>query len=164
LRQSVTLKQQLGRAVDDAVSADVIDRAAGAYDKDFLFRQSTQQKRLLQMVEEALQRIRDRSFGQCLSCGNEINLKWLEAVPWTPLLRCVPGENGTSPLTNSRRFCPAETETANIPTVATFVRQPMGAARLLSWRHCSAVRPCRPSHEPAVCIGAASNRPPTESV
>jgi DnaK suppressor protein len=65
------------------VSPDAIDRAAGTYDKDFLFRQSTEQKRSLQMVEDALRRIRDGDFGQCLSCGNDINLKRPEAVPWT---------------------------------------------------------------------------------
>lgn len=83
LRRSVTQKQQYGRAVDDDVSPDVIDRAASTYTKDFLFRQSTNEKRLLQMVEEALRRVCDGSFGLCLSCGNEINAKRLEAVPWT---------------------------------------------------------------------------------
>jgi DnaK suppressor protein len=39
---------------------------------------------LLQAVESALGRIRDGSFGQCLSCGNEIGGARLEAVPWTP--------------------------------------------------------------------------------
>lgn len=82
LRRSVTQKQQYGRAVDDDVSPDVIDRAASTYTKDFLFRQSTNEKRLLQMVEEALRRVRDGSFGLCLSCGNEINAKRLEAVLW----------------------------------------------------------------------------------
>jgi RNA polymerase-binding transcription factor len=83
LRRSVTEKQHSGRAVDDAVAADVIDRAASTYTKDFLFRQSTKEKQLLRMVEEALRRVRDGSFGQCLSCGNEIDLKRLKAVPWT---------------------------------------------------------------------------------
>jgi RNA polymerase-binding transcription factor len=83
LRQSVTQKPQSGRAVDVVVSPDVIDRAASAYDKDFLFRQSTQQKQMLQTVEEAQQRIREGSFGLCLSCGNDITLRRLEAVPWT---------------------------------------------------------------------------------
>ena len=83
LRQSVAQKQQYGRAVDGVVSPDVIDRAASAYDKDFLFRQSTQQKQMLQTVEEALQRIREGSFGLCLSCGNDITLRRLAAVAWT---------------------------------------------------------------------------------
>lgn len=83
LRRSVTQKQQSGRTIDDAVAPDVIDRAASTYTKDFLFRQSTNEKQLLQMVEEALRRVRDGSFGRCLSCGDEINSKRLEAVPWT---------------------------------------------------------------------------------
>jgi len=38
---------------------------------------------LLQMVENALVRIREGAFGECVNCGNEINPKRLEAVPWT---------------------------------------------------------------------------------
>src|SRR5690242_18968295 len=35
------------------------------------------------MVEGALDRIRTGTFGQCISCGEEINTERLEAVPWT---------------------------------------------------------------------------------
>ena len=35
------------------------------------------------MVESALERMREGVFGQCVSCGDEINPKRLEAVPWT---------------------------------------------------------------------------------
>jgi DnaK suppressor protein len=83
LRRSVTQKQESGRTIDDAVAPDVIDRAASTYTKDFLFRQSTNEKQLLRMVEEALTRVRNGSFGLCLACGSEINAKRLEAVPWT---------------------------------------------------------------------------------
>ena len=38
---------------------------------------------LLRMVEAALRRIQDGSFGRCLSCGNEIDVKRLQFVPWT---------------------------------------------------------------------------------
>ena len=98
LRQSVAQKQQYGRAVDGVVSPDVIDRAASAYDKDFLFRQSTQQKQMLQTVEEALQRIREGSFGLCLSCGNDITPPAIGSRGLDPLLRRVPRENGTTAL------------------------------------------------------------------
>ncbi|HYL13588.1 MAG TPA: TraR/DksA family transcriptional regulator [Terriglobales bacterium] len=83
LRRSVIQKQQSARTIDDALAPDVIDRAASTYTKDFLFRQSTNERHLLEMVEESLRRVRDGSFGLCLSCGNEINSKRLEAVPWT---------------------------------------------------------------------------------
>jgi DnaK suppressor protein len=35
------------------------------------------------MVENALSRIREGTFGECISCGKDINAKRLEAVPWT---------------------------------------------------------------------------------
>jgi DnaK suppressor protein len=35
------------------------------------------------MVDGALERIREGSFGECIACGDEINPKRLEAVPWT---------------------------------------------------------------------------------
>jgi DnaK suppressor protein len=83
LRRSVARTQEDGRTVEDAGAADASDRAASSYTKDFLFHQSTGERKLLDAVEDALQRIHDGSFGQCVSCGNEINLRRLEAVPWT---------------------------------------------------------------------------------
>ena len=83
LRRRVTQKQWSGRTIDDTLAPDVIDRAAVTYTKDFLFRQSTSERHLLEMVEESLLRVRNGSFGRCLSCGGEINAKRLEAVPWT---------------------------------------------------------------------------------
>ena len=37
----------------------------------------------MRMVDKALARIREGSFGECIHCGKEINAKRLEAVPWT---------------------------------------------------------------------------------
>src|SRR5258708_10613179 len=84
LRHMVTRNQQDGRSADDEATQDIADRAASSYTKEFLFSQSNNDRQLLQMVETALQRIREGAFGECVSCGNEINAKRLEAVPWTP--------------------------------------------------------------------------------
>ena len=73
---------------------DIADRAANSYNKEFLFHQSNNERQLLQMVDSALDRIREGTFGQCISCGAEINPKRLEAVPWTRHLHRVPGEDG----------------------------------------------------------------------
>ena len=35
------------------------------------------------LVDGALARLREGTFGECVSCGKEINAKRLEAVPWT---------------------------------------------------------------------------------
>ena len=84
LRRTVTRTQADGRNADeDTAAADIADRAASSYNKEFLFSQSNNERQLLQMVDGALARIREGSFGECISCGKEINPKRLEAVPWT---------------------------------------------------------------------------------
>jgi DnaK suppressor protein len=83
LRQMVTRNQQDGRSADDEATQDIADRAASSYNKEFLFSQSNNDRQLLNMVDGALARLREGTFGECVSCGKEINAKRLEAVPWT---------------------------------------------------------------------------------
>jgi DnaK suppressor protein len=83
LRRMVSRTEQDGRTVDEDSAQDIADRAASSYTKEFLFSQSNNDRQLLAMVEGALERIRQGSFGECISCGKEINSKRLEAVPWT---------------------------------------------------------------------------------
>ena len=83
LRRMVTRTEQDGRSVDEGSAQDVADKAANSYNKEFLFHQSNNDRQLLQMVDTALSRMREGSFGECISCGEEINAKRLEAVPWT---------------------------------------------------------------------------------
>ncbi len=83
LRKAVSRTEEDGRIADQDPAQDIADRAASSYTKEFLFSQSNNERQLLQMVETALQRIREGSFGECVSCGNEINARRLEAVPWT---------------------------------------------------------------------------------
>jgi DnaK suppressor protein len=83
LRKTVSRTEEDGRIADQDAAQDIADRAASSYTKEFLFSQSNNDRQLLQMVESALQRLREGTFGECVSCGNEINAKRLEAVPWT---------------------------------------------------------------------------------
>lgn len=83
LRRTVVRNEQDGRTADEDSAQDIADRAASSYTKEFLFSQSNNDRQLLQMVENALSRIREGTFGECVSCGKEINAKRLEAVPWT---------------------------------------------------------------------------------
>lgn len=83
LRKMVSRTEEDGRIADQDTAQDIADRAASSYTKEFLFSQSNNDRQLLAMVETALQRIREGEFGECVNCGNEINAKRLEAVPWT---------------------------------------------------------------------------------
>jgi DnaK suppressor protein len=82
LHRTVNRNQADGRSADEDSAQDIADRAASSYTKEFLFSQSNNERQLLQMVENALARIREGSFGECIHCGKEINPKRLEAVPW----------------------------------------------------------------------------------
>ena len=62
---------------------DLADKAANSYTKEFLFGQTHNERSLLQLVDDALARIRENSFGDCVSCQQELQQKRLEAVPWT---------------------------------------------------------------------------------
>jgi DnaK suppressor protein len=83
LRRLVSRNVQDGRAADEESAQDIADKAANSYTKEFLFHQSNNDRQLLALVEEALARIREGTFGECVNCGNEVNPKRLDAVPWT---------------------------------------------------------------------------------
>ncbi len=81
LRRKISRTQQAGRSVENE-SQDALDRSINDTTKEFLFNQSTQERRLLNLTEVALRRIAEGTFGECENCGEPINAKRLEAVPW----------------------------------------------------------------------------------
>ena len=82
LRRMVTRTEQDGRTVDEGSAQDIADRAASSYTKEFLFHQSNDNRQLLVLVSEALDRIKDESYGVCQACEQEVQIKRLDAVPW----------------------------------------------------------------------------------
>jgi DnaK suppressor protein len=83
LLRAVSRNEQDGRSADEEATQDIADKAINSYTKEFLFHQSNNDRNLLRMVDEALSRIREGTFGECIVCGSEINAKRIEAVPWT---------------------------------------------------------------------------------
>ena len=88
LRLGITRTQQQGRSVEGGLMGDALDRSIVDSTKEYLFNKSTQERRLLRLTELALNRMEEGSFGECANCGNAINQKRLEAVPWAQY--CVP--------------------------------------------------------------------------
>jgi DnaK suppressor protein len=76
--------EDYGREADRDVSQDPADKASNSYTKELLFSQSTNERNTLKLIEEALERINDGSFGECLNCGEDIQPKRLDAIPWAP--------------------------------------------------------------------------------
>ena len=82
LLRVVSRSEHDGREADEEVTQDIADKAANSYTKEFLFHQSDENRRLLQLVNEALNRMQEGTFGLCVACGKEVQPKRLEAVPW----------------------------------------------------------------------------------
>ncbi len=88
LQSIVSRVEHDGRATDEEATQDLVDKAASSYTKEFLFSQSNNDRNMLQLVEEALKRLDQGRFGECVHCGGEMQQKRLEAVPWAR--HCVP--------------------------------------------------------------------------
>lgn len=69
-------------SVDGNEMPDPVDLAAQAFSKNVILALSENETRQLAMIDDALRRIEDGEYGECLNCGNEINEKRLNAVPW----------------------------------------------------------------------------------
>lgn len=82
LLQRVTQSDQEGREADEEATQDLADKAANAYTKEFLFHQSNDNRQILVLVNEALDRIKDGRYGVCVECHDDVQAKRLEAVPW----------------------------------------------------------------------------------
>ena len=89
LLNMVERTEDYGREADREVSQDPADKASNSYTKELLFSQSTTERNTLRLIEEALNRIAEGSYGDCANCGEEIQPKRLDAIPWTPhCIRC----------------------------------------------------------------------------
>ncbi len=77
-----TVEQALASTVEDA--QDVADQAVAGYQKEMLFSQGTVRNAQLRLVRQALNRIADGTFGDCVRCLQAIGAKRIEALPWTP--------------------------------------------------------------------------------
>src|SRR5438132_11339309 len=84
LLNMVERTEDYGREADREVSQDPADKASNSYTKELLFSQSTTERNTLRLINEALDRIADGSFGECVNCGEEIQPNRLDAIPWTP--------------------------------------------------------------------------------
>src|SRR5690349_24608221 len=82
LLKTIARTAEEGRAADDDPTVDLADKAANSYTKEFLFGQTNHDRATLQLIDEALERIRENQFGLCANCQEEMQQKRLEAVPW----------------------------------------------------------------------------------
>lgn len=70
------------RERDAEATQDPADMAANAYTKELLVSMSDNDRQLLNLIDEALERIEDSGYGKCVRCGEALPEKRLDAVPW----------------------------------------------------------------------------------
>lgn len=78
-----------GREAVEPETQDLADKADGTYIKESLFQQSDSDRAILGLVQAALKRVEKGEFGKCVECGQPVEKKRLEAVPWARhCIRC----------------------------------------------------------------------------
>ena len=66
------------------------DIGTDAFEQEFTLSLMATEEETLELVEEALAKIRARKYGTCDECGGVITKKRLEAIPFAPLcIRCA---------------------------------------------------------------------------
>lgn len=65
-------------------SPDALDEVQHAAERELAIRNLDRESNLLRNVRAALRRIDEGGYGVCLHCEEDINVKRLNAVPWTP--------------------------------------------------------------------------------
>jgi RNA polymerase-binding transcription factor DksA len=66
------------------------DLSSEAFDQEFTLSLMENEEDTLQMIDEALARIRHKTFGTCIECNGIITKKRLEALPYAPTcIRCA---------------------------------------------------------------------------
>ncbi|MDX2153156.1 MAG: TraR/DksA family transcriptional regulator [Bryobacteraceae bacterium] len=63
---------------------DALDEVQLAGERELAIRTLDRESSLLRNVRAALRRIEEGTYGTCVHCEEEISLKRLNAVPWTP--------------------------------------------------------------------------------
>jgi DnaK suppressor protein len=69
---------------NESETMDAADLAVASYTKEVMFGMSSMDHQKLQLIGNALERIKNHSYGICINCEKEILFNRLEAVPWAP--------------------------------------------------------------------------------
>ena len=89
LFKQVTEAELTSRERDAEATQDPADMAANSYTKELLISMSANDRRLLGLIDEALKRVEAGEYGECVNCGEPVQEKRLDAVPWARYcLRC----------------------------------------------------------------------------
>ncbi len=77
-------RDKLSRSGDAGADGalDPADEASVNYNKEFWYALSDADRQIMRLIDDALRGIKNGTFGECSHCGEPIQKKRLEAVPW----------------------------------------------------------------------------------
>ncbi len=66
-------------------SYHMADMASDGYERDFSLGRATDEQKRLFAIDEAMKRMEEGHYGECLQCGKNISKSRLSAIPYTEL-------------------------------------------------------------------------------
>ena len=88
-QQRIDLISEAGIALtalpDETLFPELGDQASAEIDRNFMLKLKGRERKLLAKIDEAIEKIDNGTYGICESCGEEINIKRLEARPVTTM-------------------------------------------------------------------------------
>jgi DnaK suppressor protein len=96
LLKLIQSSQSLERDAGDLSFSNEIDLASSLEGREMLFQLTSRDRNELRLIEDALFRIKEGTFGACESCEENISLKRLQIMPLTPL--CISCQEATENL------------------------------------------------------------------
>jgi len=70
---------------DETIFPELGDQASAEIDRNFMLKLKGRERKLLAKIDEAIEKIDNGTYGICESCGEEINIRRLEARPVTTM-------------------------------------------------------------------------------
>ncbi len=88
-QQRIELISEAGIALtalpDETIFPELGDQASAEIDRNFMLKLKGRERKLLAKIDEAIEKIDNGTYGICEACGEEINLRRLEARPVTTM-------------------------------------------------------------------------------
>lgn len=82
LLEGVSRAREMGAVEGEAGVPDIADRATNAFQREFSFSVSENEGRMLKLIEEAIKRLENGTYGHCTHCDEPIEQPRLQAIPW----------------------------------------------------------------------------------
>ena len=82
LLRDLAKNREVSEETVDESAQDMADRATSAYTKEFAYSLSESDRKILLLIDQALERLDAGTYGICVHCAAPCQEKRLEAVPW----------------------------------------------------------------------------------